>query len=905
VTSAPGGAARADRTTGPGPLLLDPLRHEGRALDARARAALERSLSAPFGDVIVHTGAASAAAADRAHAAAFTFGRHVVFGSGTYDPGSIRGRMLLAHELAHVVQQRRSGGLKAAESLPASSLPESRSDRAGSAHEQAAGLTAAQAALGMSAPVAGSAPAGVARKDKDEEEEKWRHDLTEKALKAQRVAVKSQIGAIEGQIDYIAGYFDAVIALPFAGMDAREALLDYAQEKGALSKSTVDQVKQVVDPYGPQIKLLREVAKQIGIADKAGVPSVTTVVTNAFDQIDTVVNTRLFPQLAPKEDGYFTTRELSVLLTTFADEVIVAIFGPEELKILVNIVGGINIGRELLQAIAANPGGFYKDLGFWAIVAQAILQLFSLRASTASRKLEKLIVNVLSFTISLGRPVAKLVEDLAKPKSPENDEAVKSDIKALLLAVAMAIQQFLTHNRKPNQAAGKSASQPGADQPGTGQKPRANQPSGSKHQASPPGQPKPGATTTTTEPPAGQQDSFEVTLEEWNGPATAPKKKTSSGGPSPAKPVSSSVAAPDPNAPTAASAVQPAPEPVSPAAATAPAPSKGATVSNTKRKAEAGSRLEAKAAARVAKQQQAVTKSKQAAEDARARLSAAEVAHAAEPKPAGSRKKLTPAEKELNAAKRAAGAAAKRVQKADESLVDAKELHEQARAEAQKRNAAHDQAKAEKAQRQAAAALKAQTLKPSERLRNEWESKHRERQQKTLGARSGEQLHHAIELQVADIKEFENAVTKEELFSDKNIRVIPLEVTPEQAALLEKARRTPPSQWPDEVKAAVELASPRSAKQGAGQPADQIPILKDRGAKGKPAQLHQSNVRELWDRAYEKILGNLRSAEAEGRLLPGTAERRDYVRKALFETRDAIDNTRGMFWGQSKSEAGL
>lgn len=58
-----------------------------------------------FGDVRVHTGAAAAASAHTLHAEAYTVGRDVVFASGRYDSATPHGRKLLAHELAHVVQQ--------------------------------------------------------------------------------------------------------------------------------------------------------------------------------------------------------------------------------------------------------------------------------------------------------------------------------------------------------------------------------------------------------------------------------------------------------------------------------------------------------------------------------------------------------------------------------------------------------------------------------------------------------------------------------------------------------------------------------------------------------------------------------------------------------------------------------
>lgn len=58
-----------------------------------------------FGHVRVHTGARATESARAIHAAAYTAGPHIVFGSASYAPRSADGRALLAHELAHVQQQ--------------------------------------------------------------------------------------------------------------------------------------------------------------------------------------------------------------------------------------------------------------------------------------------------------------------------------------------------------------------------------------------------------------------------------------------------------------------------------------------------------------------------------------------------------------------------------------------------------------------------------------------------------------------------------------------------------------------------------------------------------------------------------------------------------------------------------
>jgi hypothetical protein len=64
------------------------------------------SYGQPLGDVRVHHDDHAAALSRAVSARAFTVGRDIFFGAGEYRPDSSGGRELLAHELAHVVQQR-------------------------------------------------------------------------------------------------------------------------------------------------------------------------------------------------------------------------------------------------------------------------------------------------------------------------------------------------------------------------------------------------------------------------------------------------------------------------------------------------------------------------------------------------------------------------------------------------------------------------------------------------------------------------------------------------------------------------------------------------------------------------------------------------------------------------------
>lgn len=70
---------------------------------------MEPRFGTDFSDVRVHSDARAAESADAVQARAFTVGRHVVLGAGENAVDTSAGRALLAHELAHVVQQASLG----------------------------------------------------------------------------------------------------------------------------------------------------------------------------------------------------------------------------------------------------------------------------------------------------------------------------------------------------------------------------------------------------------------------------------------------------------------------------------------------------------------------------------------------------------------------------------------------------------------------------------------------------------------------------------------------------------------------------------------------------------------------------------------------------------------------------
>lgn len=77
----------------------------GHALDSHAKTRLQTAFGADFSNVRVHTDTRAQQLSDNLNAHAFTIGTDIAFGPGEYQPGTVVGDALIAHELAHVMQQ--------------------------------------------------------------------------------------------------------------------------------------------------------------------------------------------------------------------------------------------------------------------------------------------------------------------------------------------------------------------------------------------------------------------------------------------------------------------------------------------------------------------------------------------------------------------------------------------------------------------------------------------------------------------------------------------------------------------------------------------------------------------------------------------------------------------------------
>ena len=255
----------------------------GRRLDGDTRADIQARFGMPAVDVMIHADPAAAAIADQLNASAFTVDRHVVFGTGRFNPASTRGQMLLAHEIAHVVQQRGANSGRVATS------PEA---------ELEASEAAASAVLGLPIPVLSATSVGVACQGK-EEEQTWRSRLwhsgaalVEKAKVEARDYIKEQVGVVEGVANEAATFVDTMVWAETGAPDPTDKVVDKVAALGGLSKEKREALRSAVQTLTnqPGMHALREgvrkAAREAHLVDPVtGAPSSASAVSRAFDWV--------------------------------------------------------------------------------------------------------------------------------------------------------------------------------------------------------------------------------------------------------------------------------------------------------------------------------------------------------------------------------------------------------------------------------------------------------------------------------------------------------------------------------------------------------------------------------------------------------------------------------------------
>lgn len=90
------------------PLIQNVMNSGGQPLDRQTRSFFEPRFGCDLSSVRIHADGTAGESARTISARAYALDNHIVFGDGEYRPETSAGKLLLAHELAHIVQDRRA-----------------------------------------------------------------------------------------------------------------------------------------------------------------------------------------------------------------------------------------------------------------------------------------------------------------------------------------------------------------------------------------------------------------------------------------------------------------------------------------------------------------------------------------------------------------------------------------------------------------------------------------------------------------------------------------------------------------------------------------------------------------------------------------------------------------------------
>ncbi|MFC1475876.1 DUF4157 domain-containing protein [Candidatus Zixiibacteriota bacterium] len=195
---------------------------KGQPLDPTTQTAMESRFGYDFSDVRVHTDSHAAISAKMLNAKAYTINKDIVIERGRYTPEDNIGKHLLAHELAHVIQQQRGGST--APSMEPNSILEQGADRAAASFTKGSGHVSV---VGASAP-------GLARQVAAKV--KNFPSVTDKSLKQQAKAIQNP-----EPVPNVSGIY----ILHFAGQSIQVTHADLARIRGEFRRAVNWNIGQV------------------------------------------------------------------------------------------------------------------------------------------------------------------------------------------------------------------------------------------------------------------------------------------------------------------------------------------------------------------------------------------------------------------------------------------------------------------------------------------------------------------------------------------------------------------------------------------------------------------------------------------------------------------------------------
>lgn len=462
----------------------------GAPLPGDVRGEMEARFGADFAEVRVHDDTSAHHSATGLASHAYTHGEHIVFNANRFAPHTGGGKRLLAHELAHVVQQRRGGAVPALD-------PQA-------PHEQAADH-AADAVMAGSAPVvvAGATGVGVACDNwftdkykalKEEIPPEYRamvrtavkgganaavntvgaisfvpppiteglgetivkslddlaegggaEAVTENLKGLGRDKVLDAIGTANGVVKQVTEIVDTSLWVAQEARDLRDSAVDAAGGKGSLGGGLTRSVFDVVTlGTGPSLDAAASAADALqaaGAKDHFGRASLTAPYAEWTNELVKDVEEALGES---EDEGLFTRTEEAELKTMIATQVALSFIGVEEVKIVLNAAAALGSLRGVVETMRHNKN-WASDPTFWGHIIGGVLSVVGLGSSIAKPKIIQLVLKFGWVAAAVPPMAAMLVDYNAYLNGELTEEELDARLKKHFAAACNVIKDGILH----------------------------------------------------------------------------------------------------------------------------------------------------------------------------------------------------------------------------------------------------------------------------------------------------------------------------------------------------------------------------------------------------------------------------------------------------------------------------
>jgi hypothetical protein len=486
------------------------------------RKEMELRFGTDFSAVRIHDDDRAHASAALMDAKAYTHGRDIVFGANRLN-SQAGGKQVLAHELAHVVQQRRGGASPALDAQAPHERDATQAARAFAGGREAIGVVA-------------STGIGVAR---DADDDSWSARMHRRVAALKEQIPEKYRAPLAKTLDVVAdATVSAVltpIAPPFVTDGLGSALLHSAEsaatgEKGGsedikgfarkkaqqgvgAAKAVATQVTEIVDTglwLGGEYKNARDKAagaiggkegsvgntlvkgaidttaqllpgfgglpaaadagdrlKAAGLVDKdTNEASLTAPLSEKLNQA--VAWTEEHIGGTPSDPELFTEAEKAELATNLAVQVGLSFTGAEEVKVAMNVVGALEGLRGIVESVR-HEKDWKTSSRFWSNVIGLVLSVVGLKHTMAATKITTLMLKF-GWVAAAIPPLVQMAADYVNPDlaeradlSPEENKQRRTELdrrmKQNWTQVVHVLKDAVLHVAQS--AGGKSAAKPG------------------------------------------------------------------------------------------------------------------------------------------------------------------------------------------------------------------------------------------------------------------------------------------------------------------------------------------------------------------------------------------------------------------------------------------------------------